>query len=54
MHNKDQKIALEMLQYTPGFTEIKIPVSQLLFQKTALVFIKSTRYYNLYFLSLYS
>jgi hypothetical protein len=29
-------------------------VTQLLFQQNALVFIKSTRYYNLYFLSLYS
>jgi hypothetical protein len=28
--------------------------TQLLFQQNALVFIKSTRYYNLYFLSLYS
>jgi hypothetical protein len=29
-------------------------ITQLLFQHYALVFIKSTRYYNLYFLSLYS
>jgi hypothetical protein len=29
-------------------------ITQLLFQQNALVFIKSTRYYNLYFLSLYS
>jgi hypothetical protein len=29
-------------------------LTQLLFQQNALVFIKSTRYYNLYFLSLYS
>jgi hypothetical protein len=29
-------------------------ITQLLFQQKALVFIKSTRYYNLYFLSLYS
>jgi hypothetical protein len=28
--------------------------AQLLFQQNALVFIKNTRYYNLYFLSLYS
>jgi hypothetical protein len=29
-------------------------ITQLLFQQNALVYIKSTRYYNLYFLSLYS
>jgi hypothetical protein len=29
-------------------------ITQLLFQQNALVFIKSTRYYNLYVLSLYS
>jgi hypothetical protein len=29
-------------------------ITQLLFQQNALVFIKSTRYYSLYFLSLYS
>jgi hypothetical protein len=29
-------------------------ITQLLFQQNALVFIKNTRYYSLYFLSLYS
>jgi hypothetical protein len=32
----------------------KVVIKQLLLQLNALVFIKSTRYYNLYFLSLYS
>jgi hypothetical protein len=37
------------------FTSVKVYIiTQLLFQQNALVFIKSTRYYNLYFLSLYS
>jgi hypothetical protein len=35
-------------------TEPDNSITQLLFQQNALVFIKSTRYYNLYFLSLYS
>jgi hypothetical protein len=35
-------------------TTVNIVVTQLLFQLNALVFIKSTRHYNLYFLSLYS
>ena len=27
MHKKDKNTTLEMLHYTPGFTEIKIPIS---------------------------
>jgi hypothetical protein len=40
--------------YLGFFLNILCALTQLLFQLNALVFIKSTRYYNLYFLSLYS
>jgi hypothetical protein len=40
--------------FGPEILQTQVATTQLLFQQNALVFIKSTRYYNLYFLSLHS
>jgi hypothetical protein len=50
IHNHPQLVC----RHTNSAIETAALIKQLLFQQNALVFIKSTRYYNLYFLSLYS